>query len=291
MKKCLSLLLAALMLAAVLTGCGGNPSTEETDAPADTGTEQAAQTNWNVSSVTGTGTELKFRTGGDQGTYYGFGSVLAQAITTNGNGTKVTAVVSNGSQDNIEQMQMNVAQLGFVQSDVMSYAYNGERLFEGFPYADFSTVAALYMEQVQIVTCDPDIKSVADLEGKIVEVQTDSSAEAALKEDPDLTNTFSNLQITPDYNTAFMDLEMGAVDAIAMDVIVAGYQMEQRDNGDDFVILDETLASEEYGIGFKKGNEALRDQVQATLEEMAADGTMAEISEKWFGRDVTTIGK
>ena len=77
MKKCLSLLLAALMLAAVLTGCGGNPSTEETDAPADTGTEQAAQTNWNVSSVTGTGTELKFRTGGDQGTYYGFGSVLA----------------------------------------------------------------------------------------------------------------------------------------------------------------------------------------------------------------------
>ena len=150
MKKCLSLLLAALMLAAVLTGCGGNPSTEETDTPADTGTEQAAQTNWNVSSVTGTGTELKFRTGGDQGTYYGFGSVLAQAITTNGNGTKVTAVVSNGSQDNIEQMQMNVAQLGFVQSDVMSYAYNGERLFEGFPYADFSTVAALYREQVQI---------------------------------------------------------------------------------------------------------------------------------------------
>ena len=166
MKKCLSLLLAALMLAAVLTGCGGNPSTEETDTPADTGTEQAAQTNWSVSSVTGTGTELKFRTGGDQGTYYGFGSVLAQAITTNGNGTKVTAVVSNGSQDNIEQMQMNVAQLGFVQSDVMSYAYNGERLFEGFPYADFSTVAALYMEQVQIVTCDPDIKSVADLRAR-----------------------------------------------------------------------------------------------------------------------------
>ena len=170
MKKCLSLLLAALMLAAVLTGCGGNPSTEETDTPADTGTEQAAQTNWNVSSVTGTGTELKFRTGGDQGTYYGFGSVLAQAITTNGNGTKVTAVVSNGSQDNIEQMQMNVAQLGFVQSDVMSYAYNGERLFEGFPYADFSTVAALYMEQVQIVTTNPDIKTVADLAGKKVSI-------------------------------------------------------------------------------------------------------------------------
>ena len=173
MKKHLSLLLAVLMLAAVLTGCGGT-STEGTDASGETGTE-TAQTNWNVSSVAGSGTELKFRTGGDQGTYYGFGSVLAQAITTNGNGTKVTAVVSNGSQDNIEQMEFNTAQLGFVQSDVMSYAYNGERLFEGFPYSDFSTVAALYMEQVQIVTCDPDIKSVADLKGKTVSIGASGS--------------------------------------------------------------------------------------------------------------------
>ena len=124
---------------------------------------------------TGTAAALSFGTGGDTGTYYGFGSVLAQAITTNGNGTKVTAVVSNGSQDNIEQMDLNTAQLGFVQSDVMSYAYNGERLFEGFPYADFSTVAALYMEQVQIVTCDPDIKSVADLEGKTVSIGASGS--------------------------------------------------------------------------------------------------------------------
>ena len=88
-----------------------------------------------------------------------------------------------------------------------------------------------------------------------------------------------------------MDLEMGAVDAIAMDVIVAGYQIEQRADGDSYVILEETLASEEYGVGFKKGNEELRDKVQTTLEEMAADGTLKTISDKWFGRDVTTIGK
>ena len=169
MKKFLSLLLAAMMVASLLTGCGDDTAAD-TNTDADAGNTETAQTNWNVSSTTGSGTELKFRTGGDQGTYYGFGSVLAQAITTNGNGTKVTAVVSNGSQDNIEQMDLNTAQLGFVQSDVMSYAYNGERLFEGFPYADFSTVAALYMEQVQIVTCDPDIKSVADLEGKTVSI-------------------------------------------------------------------------------------------------------------------------
>ena len=99
------------------------------------------------------------------------------------------------------------------------------------------------------------------------------------------------MQTTPDYNTAFMDLEMGAVDAIAMDVIVAGYQIEQRGESDKYLIQEEALASEEYGVGFKKGNEELRDKVQAALEEMADDGTLDEISNKWFGRNVTTIKK
>lgn len=145
--------------------------------------------------------------------------------------------------------------------------------------------------QVFVVQKDSGISTQADLAGKIVEVQADSSAEAALKENPELAGTFGTLQTTPDYNTAFMDLEMGAVDAIAMDVIVAGYQIENRDDKDNYLILEESLASEEYGVGFKKGNEALRDQVQAALEDMAADGTMKSISEKWFGVDVTTIGK
>ena len=94
---------------------------------------------------------------------------------------------------------------------------------------------------------------------------------------------------TPDYNTAFMDLEQGAVDAVAMDVIVAGYQIKQRNA--DFKILDDSLSEEEYGVGFKKGNTELRDKVQGALEEMAADGTLAKISDEWFGEDVTTIGK
>jgi polar amino acid transport system substrate-binding protein len=74
-----------------------------------------------------------------------------------------------------------------------------------------------------------------------------------------------------------------------MDIIVAAYQIEKR--GDNFVILEETLADEQYGVGFKLGNTELRDKVQKVLEEMAKDGTMAKISEKWFGRDVTIIGK
>ena len=144
-------------------------------------------------------------------------------------------------------------------------------------------------KQVFVVANDSDIKSQADLAGKVVEVQADSSAEAALKENQDLANTFGQLLTTPDYNTAFMDLEQGAVDAVAMDVIVAGYQIKQRNA--DFKILDDSLAEEEYGVGFKKGNTELRDKVQGALEEMAADGTLAKISDEWFGEDVTTIGK
>lgn len=148
-----------------------------------------------------------------------------------------------------------------------------------------------YMEnsQVFVVAGDSGIKSQADLAGKVVECQVDSSAEAALKAVPDLTATFAQLLTTADYNTAFMDLEQGAVDAIAMDVVVAGYQISQRNA--DFVILEDSLAAEEYAIGFKKGNTELKDKVQGALEEMAADGTLKTISEKWFGKDITTIGK
>ena len=86
-----------------------------------------------------------------------------------------------------------------------------------------------------------------------------------------------------------MDLEQGAVDAIAMDEVVAAYQIQSRES--QFRILDEEISSEEYAIGFLKGNEKLRDNVQKVLQEMADDGTMAEISTEWFGSDITTFAK
>lgn len=148
-----------------------------------------------------------------------------------------------------------------------------------------------YMDnaQVFVVNGDSGIETLDDLAGKVVECQADSSALAALNEDAELTSTFAQLLTTADYNSALMDLEQGAVDAVAMDVVVARYQIQQRDA--DFAVLDETLSSEAYAVGFKKGNTELRDKVQSALEEMAADGTMKEISEKWFGEDLTVIGK
>lgn len=111
---------------------------------------------------------LTFGTGGDTGTYYAYGGVLASYVSSNTD-LIVTAVTSGGSQANIEDLAAGNVQLAFVQSDVMSYGYNGERLFDS-KVEGFSTVAALYMEQVQIVTTNPDIKSVSDLKGKTVSI-------------------------------------------------------------------------------------------------------------------------
>ncbi|MDD6095843.1 MAG: TAXI family TRAP transporter solute-binding subunit [Clostridia bacterium] len=147
MKKVLAVLLALSMLLC-LAGCGGN-QTNGDDKPSE-----------NV--------KLRFTTGGESGTYYAFGSVIAQHATNNA-GISVNAVVGNGSQANIEELEAGNAELAFCQSDVMAYAYAGTNLFDA-PVTCFSTVAALYTEQVQIVTLDPSIKTVADLAGKKVSI-------------------------------------------------------------------------------------------------------------------------
>ncbi len=114
------------------------------------------------------GANLTFGTGGETGTYYAYGGTLAQYVTNNTD-VSITAVTSNGSKANIEDMAAGDIQLAFVQSDVMSYAYAGTNLFDA-KVEGFSTVAAMYMEQVQIVTLNPEIKTVADLAGKTVSI-------------------------------------------------------------------------------------------------------------------------
>lgn len=152
------------------------------------------------------------------------------------------------------------------------------------------TEAYVDNSQVVVVRADSGISSLDDLAGKEVIVQADSSALAALEGDQaNLAATFANLTEVPEYNTAFMNIESGAADAVAMDVGVANYQLESR--GDEFLILDEVIAAEQYGVGFKLGNEELRDQVQDTLKEMVEDGTFAEIAEKWGLTDAVCLGK
>ncbi len=148
-----------------------------------------------------------------------------------------------------------------------------------------------YMDNTQVVITKKDsgITTLADLAGKIVEVQKESSAQSALEDEDhtELLASFGDFLQVAEYNTAFMDLESGAVDAIAIDIGVANFQLEGRE--DDYIILDEVISSEQYAVGFLKGNEALRDEVQATLMEMVDDGTFAQISDKYFGYDVCTL--
>lgn len=151
------------------------------------------------------------------------------------------------------------------------------------------TDAYMSNDQVVVVKNDSGISSLADLSGKKVAVQKDSSGLAALNDNAALKDSFGELVELDSYLNAMMELEMGSIDAIVMDEIVARYEIQT--SGKPFAVLDEAVASEEYGVGFLLGNTALRDKVQKTLEAMAADGTTAKISEKWFGADVTIIGK
>lgn len=298
MKKRVWAMGAAVMMMGALTACaGGSDSKAASTQAEESGTEAGKGA---VSESEGDDTETRqaertdetseggtFTVGFDQdfppmgfvgedGEYTGFDLELAQETAKRLGLTYVAQPIAWDAK-NME-----------LESGNIDCIWNG---FTMTGREDNYTWTEAYMAntQVFVVGKDSGIASQADLAGKVVECQVDSSAEAALKEVPDLTATFKELLTTADYNTAFMDLEQGAVDAIAMDVIVAGYQIQQRNA--DFVILEDTLSAEEYGVGFKKGNTELRDKVQATLEEMAADGTLKSISEKWFGEDVTTIGK
>lgn len=283
-KRFVSAALAAVM-ALSMTACGSsNSAAETTAADTEAAESQAEETTAEEAKTTDGGTLIvgfdqdfpPMGFVGDDGEYTGFDLELAQEVAKRlGLEYKAQPIAWDSKDMELESGNIDCICNGFTMTG----------------REDDYTWTEPYManQQVFVVANDSDINSQADLAGKIVEVQADSSAEAALKEAPELTATFKELLTTADYNTAFMDLEQGAVDAIAMDVIVAGYQIQQRNA--DFKILDDSLSEEEYGVGFKKGNTELRDKVQSTLEEMAEDGTLQEVSEKWFSKDVTTIGK
>lgn len=178
-KKIAIALSLAMMMSMALTACGGGSgagsskpasSTPASSTPAGSNPSASGSQPASGLAPKDGGTNLTFTTGGETGTYYGFGNVIGGKVGDL-TSTTINTIASGGSQVNIENMDMNDAQLGFVQSDVMAYAYNGERTFaETGAVTNFSTVANLYMEQVQIVTVDPSIKTVDDLKGKRVSI-------------------------------------------------------------------------------------------------------------------------
>lgn len=261
MKKKISVLLAVSILAVLLAACGkkeGNTFTVGFDA--------------------------EFPPYGymdDNGEYVGFDLDLAAEVCKRNGWELVKRPIDWDSKD----MELSSGSIDCIWNGFTMNGRETEYTWSS-PYVDNS--------QVFVVAEDAGITAATDLAGKAVGVQRDSSALSALnnEEEPDniaLRDSFGSLTEYADYNTAFMDLEAGALDAVAMDIGVADYQIESRGGG--YVILDDYLATEQYGVGFLLGNEELRDTVEKTLGEMADDGTFAEIAEKWGLSDCICFGK
>ena len=144
--------------------------------------------------------------------------------------------------------------------------------------------------QIFVVLADSGIKTEADLKGKVVAAQSGSTAYATIDKDTKLKDSFKEFIGVEDNVKALMDLEVGGSDAVAMDTVVARYYMA-KDPGKYSIIEDTTILDEVMGVGFRKGDNALCKKVEDTLKEMQKDGTLAKISKKWFGEDLTIIGK
>lgn len=253
MKKYLALFLTMVMGASVLAGCGGSDSAKTFTVGFDAEYPPYG-----------------YRT--ESGDYAGFDLDLAAEVCKRNGWELVKQPIDWDAKD----MELNSGAIDCIWNGFTMTGREDDYTFS-VPYVDNSIVF--------VVMNDSDIKTKEDLAGKVVVTQADSSALTALTSEEDndenlaLAASFADLQQVADYNTAFMNLESGAVDAIAVDIGVAQYQLASR--GDTFRKLDEPLSTEQYGIGFKKGNEELRDQVQNTLFEMYKDGTFDEIASKY----------
>lgn len=256
MKKIVSVISILVLALGMLTGCGSKEEKSFT-----------------------VGFDAEFPPYGyrdDNGEYVGFDLDLAAEVCARNGWSLVKQPIDWDAKD----MELSSGAIDCIWN---GFTMNGRE--------DDYTWTESYMDnsQVFVVKSDSGIKTHEDLAGKIVTAQTDSAALNALNGDDfkDLKGSFKELLTCAQYNTAFMDLEAGAVDAVAMDIGVAKYQIEGKES--QYTILEKPIIEEQYGVGFYKGNTEMRDKVQKALDDMAADGTFKTISEKWFGYDVCTL--
>ena len=276
-KKFAAMLLTGVM-AISLAACGGSSgATTSTDSAA---AEPAAEETAAAETPAATDDDTEFVVGFDAeyppygyldeatGDYTGFDLELAEELCKRRGWTLKKQPINWDNKD----AEIDSGTIDCIWNG-MTYTGREAAYTWSKPYVNNSIVIAVLAES--------DIQTPADLAGKVVIVQSDSSAETALKSDElaSLAGTFADLQRNASYNTCFTDMKSGAVDAVAVDIGVARYQM--RNNPDTFRILEEPISTEQYAIAFKLGNEALRGKVQETYDEMLADGTVMKIAEKY----------
>lgn len=269
MKKLLAACLALAMMCTIFTACGdaGNK-----DTSAGTGDESSR-----TKLVVGFDAEYPpYGYMDDNGEYVGFDLDLAAEVCKRNGWELVKTPIDWAAKD----MELNGGSIDCIWNGFTMNGREDDYTFSD-PYVDNS--------QVIIVKTDSGITDLAGLSGKTVLVQADSAALAALQGDDlkDVTATFAELTQVAAYESALMTLESGAADAVALDAVVANFYIQ--DKADTFTILSQELSKEQYAIGFKKGNTALRDAVQKTLYEMVSDGTFKTIAEKWDQQDVICL--
>ncbi len=276
---------AVLMAAAMvftMAGCGSSKDAD-TSAKKETKTEDSKdKENSDKQFIVGFDAEYPpYGYKDDNGEYVGFDLDLAQEVCARNGWELVKQPIDWDSKD----MELNSGSIDCIWNGFTITGREDDYTWSK-PYVDNSIVV--------VVKEGSGIEKKEDLAGKVVAVQADSSGLAALTDEEDneenlkLAASFSDLQQVADYNTAFMNLEAGAVDAIVVDIGVADYQLESRTG---FVMLDDKIRTEQYAVGFKLGNEELRDQVQSTLDEMVKDGTFDDIAKKWDLSDMVCLGK
>ena len=271
-RSFLSLAAAGLSVTA-LAGCGGSPAADNTPASDSTAEAGTGAVDTGKLIVGFDSSYPPYGYVGDDGEYTGFDLELAQEVAAR-----------NDWEVQLEPIDWD-AKDTMLDSGAINCIWNGFTM-EG--REDDYTFSEPYMlnGQVIVVRADSGIESFDDLAGKAVITQVDSAAYNVLEgEDAtqaDLRATFASLETIPDYNTAFMQLESGAVNAVACDLSISAYQLAAKP--DAYVQLDEFLSEEHYAVGFKKGDDATAEKVTETLHAMDEDGFVAELCEK-YGED------
>ncbi len=263
MKKIWALLLAAI-LAFSFAGCG---TEKETKQDTDDNTKNETET-----TEFKVGFDAEYPPYGymdDDGSYTGFDLELAAAVCDYWDWEIKYVPIDWDSKD-------NELSSGMIDCIWSGFTINGRE--------DDYTWSDPYVEnsQVVVVAEDSGIDDLSGLADKVVAVQADSAALSLLQDEEgqkELADTFKELREFGDYNTAFAELLAGTVDAVAMDIGVAKYQLQSR--GEGYKMLDEYLNEEQYGIGFRKGDTELRDSVQEAIDSLKKDGTFDQLAEKY----------
>ncbi len=269
MKKCRIFLFAALLGALIFTGCS------KKNAKAGNAVEALNARGVFVLGLDDSFPPLGFRD--DNNEIVGYDIDLAKEVA------KRLGVEFKAQPIDWDAKEMEL------ETGKIDCIWNGFTITEDRKNALSMTFAYLDNEQVLVVRQKDGIKSLADMKGKTVGFQSGSSAQEAIDDNPDFKKSLGDTVSFKENITALNDLKVGGVDGVVMDSVVANYSIAQT--GEPFAIVKQALANEEYGIGFRKKEPELRDEVERILKEMAGDGTVARISAKWFGSDISVIAK